>query len=101
MHNLGYDEDEYSKKALSLLTDSNKKGYIKVNHFVSDWNQAFIQSNLQSYLNAHDRRIRNEKLEEKETNFDFFSENEGFKTTYDIAVFTKRINMLYGGEIEV
>ena len=36
----------------------------------------------------------------KEKVFTFFLETSGFKTIYDVAKFTQRLNELYGGEIE-
>lgn len=53
------------------------------------------------FLTEHDEQIDVGVREEKEKVFDFFQINDGFTTIYDIAVFTQRINNLYGGEIEV
>jgi hypothetical protein len=115
---INYDNDLFCEKALARLDESQKEGSVKVNHFVSDWTLSFVQTKHQRFLDVEDKgiqMIRNEELVRRENDeedfrkkewpdrrtivFDFF-DKQGFMCDYDVAIFTKRINELYGGDVE-
>ena len=87
----------------ALNQNAADSGEIRVKHYVADFSEAFLQSQLQEHFNIHDKEIDEKAVRhsDREVDFDLFRKNNGFgESPFQTARLAQRINMLYGDDAE-